>query len=162
MKCVLMLNMLFMKNVFCLTFVCIFLCSCRQENRESGKAVSTTSRFQPGQVWTFHSAPDELPGATLSVIRVDFDPDEGPIIYIWVKGVRQRVRTTYNFMAFSESALNESVVELVGTNAPLKGEDLRTFQDVYTSAHQGVKTGELDKCFNTNLAEVLEISRKTE
>jgi hypothetical protein len=122
----------------------------------------TTSRFRSGQVWTFRAAPDELPGASLTVIRVDFDPEEGPIIYVWVKGVRQKVNSSYNFMPISEDALNQSVVTLIGTNAPLAGEDLQAFQEIYSSMHEGVKSGELGKCFKTNIAEVLELTRKTE
>jgi hypothetical protein len=141
--------------LFLVLIACCFSCS-----RAPTKVPVTSSRFQAGQVWTFHTPTNDVPGATLSVIRVDSDSEEGPIINVWVKGVMQHVPSTYNFMAFSEDALNRSVIALVGTNAPLAGEDLQTFQQVYEFARQGVEKGELDKSFKITVAEVLKKSRE--
>ena len=150
-----------MKILITFLFLCLLSISCGRMNEQGSKVSSSVSRFKSGQVWTFRSLPDESPTATLWVVQVDFDPTEGLIIYVWLKGVKQKVHSTYNFLAFSEAALNQSVINLVRTNAPLEGKDFEVFQDVYRSAQEGVKRGELDKCFKKNIAEVLENLRKT-
>jgi hypothetical protein len=130
-------------------------------SRAPEKAPVTTSRFQPGQVWTFHTPPDELPTAALTVARVDFDPKLGPIIFVSVTGVRHTVWQATNMCyPFSEDALSRSVIVIVKTNAPLAGEDLKTSQEAYELFRQGVEAGEFNKCFKITLAEVMEANRK--
>jgi hypothetical protein len=140
----------------------VALC-CASCSRSPTKASATTSRFQTGQVWAFQTSTNELPGAKLTVVRVDFDPKEGSIVFISVTGVRHHTWDSTNmFYPFSEDALNRSVVALVGTNAPLTGEDLKSFQDFYEITRQGIAAGKLDKCFKITMAEVFEAAQKQE
>jgi hypothetical protein len=123
----------------------------------------TTSRFQQGQVWTFHTSTNELPSAALTVARVDFDPQEGPIIFVSITGVRHASwESTNMFCSFSEGALNRSVFALVETNAPLTGKKLEDFQWFYDRVHKGVESGQLAKCFKITVAEALEKERKSQ
>ena len=140
--------------LYVVVIACCFSCS-----RAPTKVPVTSSRFQAGLVWEFHTPTNDAPGARLSVVRVDFDSEEGPIAYVWVKGAKRSARY-YNFMPFSEDALNRSVIALVGTNEPLAGEDLQTFQQAYEFCRQGVEKGDLNKSFKITVAEVLKKSRE--
>jgi hypothetical protein len=143
-----------MVRIICLvaTIICSGSCS-----RSPQKAPVATSRFQPGQVWTFHSPTNELPGATLTVAGVDFDPKEGPIIYVMVTGVRHTTwQSTNMFYPFCENALNRSVDTLVKSNAPLSGDEFKDFQWFHEVVRQGVEKGKDGKCFKITLLEVME------
>jgi hypothetical protein len=140
-------------QIICCMAVIICTGSC---SRTPDSPVVTTSRFEPGQVWTFHTPTNEPSSATLTVARVDFDSKLGPIIFISVTGLQYDTWRPYHFMPVSENALSRSVIALVKTNAPLTGEDLQAFQQFYESGRQGVERGELDKCFKITVAEVLE------
>lgn len=136
--------------------VCIGSCS-----RPPESAVVTTSRFVPGQVWTFHTPSNEPASATLAIARVDLDSKSGPIVFISLTGLRHDYWRPYHFMPLSEDALSRSVIALVKANAPLTGDDLQTFQQVYEEWRQGVERGEIDKCFKITVAEVLQKEDKT-
>lgn len=146
--------------------LCLFIVLCGAScSRTPSKTPATTSRFQSGQVWTFHTPTNELPGAALTVVHVDFDPKEGPIVYIMITGVRYTFwDATNKFYPFSEEAPNRSVVNLLRTNAILPEQNLQDFQQFYGAGQEGIKKGELDKCFNITVAEVLGMERnpKTE
>jgi hypothetical protein len=137
-----------------------FSCSCRQEKTDGGgvSAPATTSRFETGQVWTFHIPANELTNTALTIARVDFDLKLGPIIYVSVTGgrVNRRWGRPYVFYPFSEDALSRSVVTLLKTNNFLAGEELKDFQDAYELLQQNVQAGKANKCFKTTVGEVLE------
>jgi hypothetical protein len=138
----------------------LFCASC---SRAPVKTLATTSQFQSGQVWTFHTPTNELSSAALTVVRVDFDPKEGPIIFVAFTGLRHTFwEATNMFCPFSEDALNRSVISLVQTNAFPTGKDLEDFQSFYNSTRKGVESGQLRKCFKITAAEVLEARRKQE
>jgi hypothetical protein len=137
---------------FVVAIICFVSCS-----RAPKKVAVTSSRFQTGQVWTFHTPTNELPDATLTIAQVDFDPENGPIVYVSVVGTRDSPwQATNMFYSFTEDALDRSVVALVGTNGQLTGENLRNFQGFYEWGQEGVKAGKLSKCFKITVAEVLE------
>jgi hypothetical protein len=144
--------------IFVITVLCCTSCS-----RSPAKLSATTSRFQTGQVWTFQTSTNELPSAALTVVRVDFDPKEGPIVFVSIAGVRHHTWDSTNmFCPFSEDALNRSVIALVGTNSPLTGESLKSFQDFYEITRQGITAGKLSKCFKITVAEVFVAAQKQE
>ena len=157
-------NRFFMKiirTISQLIVVFIFVCSCKQEHGNGNQASAIIPRFKPGQVWTFHTPPNEITNAELTVARVDIDSKEGPIIYVSVTGVQHIALEATNMVyPFSEDALNRSVVALVRTNAPLTGKDLEGFQEVYELMRQDIEAGKSDKCFKITVAEVLEARRK--
>ena len=135
--------------------ICTVSCS-----RSPAIAVATTSRFEPGQVWTFKTPTNEPSSATLTIAKVDFDSKSGPIVFISVTGLHHDTWRPYHFMPLSEDALNRSVTALVKTNAPLAGDDLREFQFVYGAIQRGVAKGELGKCLTITVAEALEQANK--
>ena len=139
----------------CLIAVVICSASC---SRGPVKEPATTSRFHAGEVWTFHTPTNEPSSATLTIARVDFDPQLGPIVFVSVAGLRPDTLRPYHFMPLSEEALGRSVVALVQTNAPLAGDDLKTFEQFYELGRQGVERGELNKCFDITVAEALQQS----
>ncbi len=125
------------------------------------KPAYTTSQFIPGQVWTFRAPTNELPTAALTIWQVDTDPEEGPIVYISISGVRKRTwESRVMFYPYSEDALRRSVDTLMPTNAPLAGDDLQLFLQSYQILRQQVRAGKLNKCFEITVAEVLEAARK--
>ena len=145
-------------SIFCLL---VFSCSCRQEHRIGGKPTAITSRFVPGQVWTFRISSNELSGAALTIVRVDLDTRLGPIIYVSVPLMRPAMwERTNTFCPFSEGALNRSVVALVRTNASLTSEDMEVFQEVYELGRRDIADGKVGKCFEITVAEVLEARNK--
>ena len=147
----------YMKAPCTICFIAAIICSASC-SREPVKGPPTTSRFQVGQVWTFHTPTNEPSSAVLTVARVDFDPQLGPIVFISVAGLRPNMWRPYHFMPLSEEALGRSVVALVQTNAPLAGDDLKTFEQFYELGRQGVERGELNKCFDITVAEALQQS----
>lgn len=147
-----------MKFAFAYGFVAVFgvmCCSCTQRSTPT-----QTSRFHAGEVWSFHTAADELPGATLTIIQVDIDPELGPIIYTSISGVRRRKSQAQLFFPFSEDALGRSVISLLRSDSQIEGKDLADFQWFYRTHLGGVGRGEAGKCFAKTVAEVLEADRK--
>jgi hypothetical protein len=140
-------------QTFALITVIICASSC---SRAPDSAVATTSSFKVGQVWKFHTPTNEPSSATLTIASVDFDSKLGTIIFVSVSGLRPDTLQPYHFMPLAEDALNRSVVALVKTNTPLIGDELQSFQQFYELGRQGVKSGELNKCFKITVAEVLE------
>src|ERR1017187_3188025 len=144
-------------QIICYGAMIICTASC---SRSPEIAAVTTSRFEQGQVWTFHTPTNEPSSATLIIAKVDFDSKSGPIVFISATGLGHDTWRPYHFMPLSEDALSRSVIALVKTNAPLAGDDLQAFQQFYESARQGVERGELDKSFKITVAEILDKESK--
>ena len=150
-----------LRQTFGLILITCFLgCSRKQENGSESEVQPATSRFQLGQVWTFHRPQNQWSNAALTVARVDFGPKEGPIVFISVTGAEHRIGELHNFMPLSEDALNRSVVALLTTNAPLTGKDSEDFEEFYEELRKEVQAGKAKKYFNKTVAELLEIERK--
>ena len=145
----------YMKGPRTICFIAAIIC-CVSCSRGPVKVPATTSRFHAGEVWTFHTTTNEPSGATLTIARVDFDPQLGPIIFVSVTGLRPDTWRPYHFMPLSEEALGRSVVALVQTNALLTGDDLSAFEQFHEQGRQGVQRGKLNKCFDITVAEVLQ------
>jgi hypothetical protein len=142
-----------------LTLIPLLLCSCTEQTPPP-----KTSRFHVGEVWSFHTAADEPPGATLTIVQVDIDPEVGPIIYTSISGVRRRKSQAQMFFPFSEDALARSVIARAGSVAELDQKASADFQWFYQAHLQSVARGEAGKCFSQTAAEVLaadQNSRKT-
>jgi hypothetical protein len=118
--------------------------------------VPTVSRFKPGEVWTFRPPPGALSNGTLTIIRVDFDTNEGPIIFVSVAAQRFVSPYTNSFNPFSEEALDRSVISMIATNSWLTDEQMTNFAGFYLEMQHGVAAGRYDKCFKTSVADMLE------
>lgn len=139
----------------------LLVCSCRQEHGNENRGTARTSRFVPGQVWTFRTPTNDLPGAALTIVRIELDTKRGPIIYVSVPLLRPaKWEGTNTFCPFSEDALNRSVIALVRTNASLTSEDMEVFQQVYKLARKDTGNTKFGKCFDITVAEVLAARRK--
>lgn len=83
------------------------------------------SRFEAGQVWSYHTRPGEE-DSRLTVVKVESHDKLGNIIHIRVEGVAQKnphapdgVSRVIHHMPFAEEAVSKSVVELLAGDAPI-------------------------------------------
>ena len=143
-----------MRTLLAICLIAVVIHSASSSRRRV-KEPATTSRFHAGEVWTFHTTTNEPSSATLTIARVDFDPQFGPIVFVSVTGLPPDTWRPYHFMPLSEEALGRSVVALVQTNALLTGDDLSAFEQFYEQGRQGVQRGKLNKCFDITVAELL-------
>lgn len=140
-------------------FACIAICSCRPAHISKSKPIETTSQFQPGQIWKFHT-PTNMPStALLKIIHVDIDPDEGPIIFIRVTGAQSHTWDE-NLYYLSEGALIRSVISLVETNSALTDSDKHMFSSYYALYLRGVQTHTFSRSSDMTAAEYLEHDAK--
>lgn len=109
-----------------------------------------TTKFSPGQVWTFHLDPSE-PQATLTILKVETLEKLGEVVHISVSAVRVPGGVTrIGHLPMSGAALRNSVVELVGTdNAPA---DLGGYEQ-WKRAKGGV--------FTTSVSDAMSFVRQT-
>jgi hypothetical protein len=73
--------------------------------------VTDASRYKPGQVWSLKS-PDS-PQALLKILRVESLKGAGTIVHVAVTNIP----VTVGHMPFAEAAIDQSVLQLVGTDA---------------------------------------------
>lgn len=73
------------------------------------------SRFAPGQVWTL-AARDSAVRSEATVLRVERDPDLGPVVHVALRDTRWtgEVPPEGRYLAFTEEAFAASVVAQVG------------------------------------------------
>ena len=150
--------------ILLLGFLWLPICSCKQKPETDDRTTVGGSRFEPGQVWTFHEPTDQLLGATLTVMHIDFGSKERQIINVLVAPVIPDPKLalyhvaapTNIFLAFSEDALNRSVIALVKTNAAVPSNIWGQFGEAYRVQLGSVKDGIADKCFTNTVGEVLE------
>lgn len=142
--------------------IMISACACRRDSTYGNSHAVNNSRFMPGQVWAFHSPPNDTTNGTLTILHVDFDTKEGPILYVSVPvtGVRYKTPGSPMYLFFSEQALIGSVTMLVYSNVPLTGKDFEESKAYYEFVHKDIEAGKLEKCFKVSVAEVLENLRK--
>lgn len=74
-------------------------------------ATTDESRYKPGQVWSMRIP--TAPQARLTILRVEFLPGAGTIVHVAVSDVPVPV----GHMPFTEAAIDQSVLELVRTDA---------------------------------------------
>lgn len=81
-------------------------------------ALVRAETYEPGQVWTYKTRPQE-PNSTLQILRVENTAKFGTVIFIGLKDVRIRhvngkIVATMSPVPFVKSAIDQSVVKLVG------------------------------------------------
>ena len=99
--------------------------------------------FTPGQVWTYHTRPEEE-ASRVVICQVDEDPKLGPIVHIHVTGVRFKNQYAprgfsdeIGHMPYSADALRVSLVTLESTNAALP-----RYEDGYQEWRSAFEKGE--------------------
>lgn len=80
------------------------------------------SRYKPGQVWSLR-VPGS-PQARLKILRVESLPGAGTFVHVAV----DNVPVTVGHMPFTEAAIDQSVIDLVGTD-PVRPESLEGYDD---------------------------------
>jgi hypothetical protein len=103
------------------------------------------SRYKPGQVWSVR-----IPGspqARLKILRVESFPGAGTFVHVAV----DNVPVTVGHMPFTEAAIDQSVIELVGTD-PVRPESLEGYDD-WRKAFDNEGAG----VFSVTVAEALQI-----
>ena len=81
-------------------------------------ALASAETYEPGQVWTYKTRPQET-ASTLQILRVENTAKFGTVIFIGLKDVRIRhvngkIVATMSPIPFAKSAIDQSVVKLVG------------------------------------------------
>src|SRR4051794_1654276 len=104
------------------------------------------SRFEPGQVWSYHARPGEE-ASRLTVVKVEPHDKLGTIVHIRVDGVAQKtpggVSRVIRHMPFAEEAIAGSVVELLASGAPVPAsyeEGYRIWKEAFDEGKAGVFT----------------------
>ena len=140
-----------------ITIVAIVVVACgRGGSTDNGSLTpATTSRYKPGQVWSFHTPADQ-PRALLTVLRVESHPKLGTIVHVALSGVSfPNGGTNVQHMPFSEAAIDKSVVSLVR-----EGEQLPDFQGGYDEWRRAFDAGHAG-VFTISVAEGFETIRTT-
>lgn len=105
-------------------------------------------RFEPGQVWTYRTRPDEEVSRVI-VCRVDSHETDNAIIHIFVEGVAiAGAHTAISHAPICEKALRESVLSLESMRESLPGyeEGYKTWQTSYDEGDAGVFTISVAEC----------------
>jgi hypothetical protein len=83
------------------------------------------SRFEPGQVWSYHTRSGEE-SSRLTVVKVESYEKLGAVVHIRVDGVAQKnphapggVSSVIHHMPFAEEALARSVLALLESDTPV-------------------------------------------
>src|SRR2546425_8916772 len=135
--------------------VAMFVLACRRGSSADAHTLtpSTTSRYKPGQVWSFHTPADQ-PAALITVLRVETNPKLGSIVHVALSGVSlPNGGTNVQHMPFSEQAIDRSVISLIRENEPLP--DFRDGYDEWRRAFDAGRGG----VFTVTVAEGFETIR---
>lgn len=105
------------------------------------------SPFAPGQVWQYHTRPQEH-GSRLLVLRVEQDAALGEIVHVAVLGLKLRnprsasgVSDTIAHLPFSEDAVRGSVVRLEGfSDESLAFDGYATWREAFERDEAGIFT----------------------
>jgi hypothetical protein len=113
--------------------------------RRTALAPASESRYKPGQVWSLR-----IPGspqARLKILRVESIPGAATFVHVAV----DNVPVTVGHMPFYEAAIDQSVIDLVGTD-PVRPESLEGY-DVWRKAFDNEGAG----VFSVTVAEALKV-----
>jgi len=134
-----------MKTIIAAITVLIALTACSPKE--------TTSKYSEGQVWTFKAGKDE-PAAKFTVVKVDAPEGKERIIFVSLSEVQLGTLPAYQFIPFSEEALNRSAKTKVSDDGALTGADAEAFKQYYESWQTGVASGAYEVCYKDNVGEV--------
>jgi hypothetical protein len=135
--------------------VAFVIVACRRGSTAGGGSLSpaTTSRYKPGQVWSFQTPADQ-PQALLTVLKVESHPKLSNIVHIALSGVSfSNGGTNVQHMPFAEAAIDKSVISLIR-----EGEPLPQFQGGYQQWRDAFDAGR-GGVFTITVAEGLETIR---
>ncbi len=111
--------------------------------------------FEVGQVWSYKTRPQD-PKSTLTVLRIDNSTSFGKVIFISLADVNIKhpyggVVRSLSPLPFGKTALDQSVVKLVGTTDKLMASDIG-----YAKWKQGFRDGKKSITFMKPVAQVVE------
>ena len=100
------------------------------------------SRYQPGQVWSYHTRNGEE-DSQLVILHLDSTPGLGAIVHVHINGVSIRtphapsgIATEITHLPFAEEAINRSVTQQIGVQQP------PDFQDAYSTWRSAFDSGQ--------------------
>ncbi|UOQ72513.1 hypothetical protein [Hymenobacter cellulosilyticus] len=121
----------------------------------------TTSRFQVGQVWEYHTRPTET-DSLLTVVKVELQHGADVAVHVYVDGLRLKTPnpsgkpgTTASHLPFSEEALTASVTHVVR-----HANTLPDFEEGYEIWREAFLTGQAG-IFSVTVAEVMDFIEST-
>ncbi|MCB2376200.1 hypothetical protein LGH70_01290 [Hymenobacter sp. BT635] len=121
----------------------------------------TTSRFQVGQVWEYHTRPAET-DSLLTVVKVELQHGTAVVVHVHVDGLRLKTAdpngkpgTTASHLPFSEEALTASVTHVVRHADPLP-----EFEGGYGLWREAFLAGQAGT-FSVTVAEVMDFIEST-
>ena len=98
----------------------LFNVGCEKESSQFPNGSSY--RYQPGQLWTYHTRPGEESSRVI-ILKVDRDEKLGHIIHIRIEGVLfEKAQTSdlqagvISHMPFSEEAVDKSMIDLISSD----------------------------------------------
>ncbi|MEM1011841.1 MAG: hypothetical protein AAGI46_06430 [Planctomycetota bacterium] len=106
-----------------------------------------TPKYQPGQVWTYHTRDGE-DESRLVILHLDSDPKLDTIVHVYIEGVSIKnphapsgVGTEIGHLPFAEKAIDNSVLHHIGTRTlPDFQEGYDTWREAFDSGQAGVFT----------------------
>ncbi len=125
----------------------LVLLGCDRGDR-TNTSINTMSPFTVGQVWTYHTRPQEE-ASRIIVCRIESDPKLGQIVHVHVNGLRFRnsqapggYSDQIGHMPYSAVALRDSVVSLESSGAELPDfeEGYQQWRSAFDSGKGGVWT----------------------
>src|SRR5688572_21210724 len=121
-----------------IAIVAIIIVACTRGGSSATASLTpaTTSRYKPGQVWSFKTPADQ-PKALLTILRVESHPKLSNIVHIALSGVSlPNGGSDVQHMPFAEAAIDHSVTSLIREGDPLPG-----FQSGYDQWRQAFEAG---------------------
>jgi hypothetical protein len=111
----------------------------------------SSSKFRPGQVWTFKTPPGQ-PNARLTILRVEDGGKVGRVVHIALSGVSYTGgHTEIPRLPFAESAIDKSVIALERESGTLPdfSEGYRMWREAFESGKGGVFSIDVADAFET-------------
>ena len=106
----------------------------------SEETLGPAYRYQPGQIWTYHTRPEEEMSRAV-ILRVDPNENLGHVIHVRIEGVFLENAKTQGLlegvighMPFSEEAMDKSLIDLV-SNTSIQPDDLEGYH-IWRLAHE--------------------------
>jgi hypothetical protein len=119
----------------------IILAACSRKAEKIDFMDTQDSEFKVGQVWNYRTRPTEL-NSTLTICKVEKVGKLGIVIHVSIADVRLGLGTSIQHMPFTESAVKQSVTQLIkeGVASPNYREGYEEWRNSIEAGKGGVWT----------------------
>jgi hypothetical protein len=128
---------------------CVSACNPKEETVLKD---TTSSKYQVGQVWSYHTRPGEEKSRLLILKVEEAENKEARVlVHVYVGDISVTMVPAIPHMVFSEDAIDNSVIELLGHTSSLPAFRLHydTWRKNFVKSHIGV--------FDLTVAEVIDV-----